>query len=74
MHKFCGFGIVPTHKTRFVPLPQIFDLFVDDRTSQTARIVVSLRWCLMPGQTVTPEKNPKEILPETLTMTENEMR
>ena len=73
MHKFCGFGIVPTHKTRFVPLPQIFDLFVDDRTSQTARVVVSLRWSLIPGQAVTP-KNTKQILPETLTMTENEMR
>ena len=74
MHKSYGFWIVSTHKTRFVPLPQIFDLFVDDRTSQTACVVVSLRWCLIPLQAVTPEKNRKKILPEALTMTENEMR
>ena len=70
MYKFCVFGIMQTHKTRFMPLPHIFDLFVDDRTSKTARVVVSLRWCLMPGQAVTPGRNPKKNLPETLTMTE----
>jgi hypothetical protein len=70
VYKSCSFGLMPTHKPGFMPFPQIFDLFVDDRTSQTAWIVVSLRWCLIPGQAVTPERSQKKVIPETLTMTE----
>jgi len=68
--QFSGFRTIPTHKTRFVTLPQIFDLLVDDRTPQAARIIISFRWCLVRTQGVTLERNPKKVLPETLTMTE----
>ena len=70
MYEFSRFRTIPTHKTRFMPLPRIFDLFVDDRTPQTACIIISFRWCLMPVSEVNPGRNPREVLPKILTMTE----
>lgn len=58
MYKLCGFRTVPTHKTRFVPLPRIFDLFVDDCTSQAARVIIPFRWCLMPMRGVNAGLSP----------------
>ena len=70
MDKFRGFRAIQTHKTSFVPLPRIFDLFVDDRTSQAARIIISFRRCLTRMRGVNTGGSPSGVPPDALTMTE----